>query len=228
MELPTKKLPPKRKSPRVLCLFGPTKMGKTEMLSELNDCLIVDAEEGTAYLESMRVEANSLKDLEQVLKLLKDREERYKYIALDTIDCMVEWFEKYSLLVHNKNNPSKKADSIGSIPFGAGFHDVRVRTMSYIKRFKAFTDNLIIIGHVKKSILPNDLGEEVQTKALDLPGKLKNILMADCDAIGLVTRNSDNELIVSFKGSGETEAGSRCKHLADSVINFEWDKIYID
>ena len=52
--------------------------------------------------------------------------------------------------------------------------------------------------------------------------------MADSDAIGFVYRDEEGNLKVTFEASAEIEAGSRCEHLRGTVIDFKWDKIYID
>jgi hypothetical protein len=47
------------------------------------------------------------------------------------------------------------------------------------------------------------------------------------DAIGYVYWEGE-ELTISFSSKDGIEANSRCTHLKDSVIPFEWDKIFID
>jgi hypothetical protein len=69
---------------------------------------------------------------------------------------------------------------------------------------------------------------EVNTSSLDLSGKLKNLVMADSDAIGFVYRDEEGNLKVTFEASAEIEAGSRCEHLRGNVVEFEWEHIYID
>ena len=62
-------------------------------------------------------------------------------------------------------------------------------------------------------------------ESLDLTGKLKNVIMAGCDAIGYVHREEE-ELMVSFKANEAIEAGSRCEHLKGQIVKFDWNKIY--
>ena len=63
MQLPTERVPATRKSPRLLTLFGQSKVGKTTTLATLDDCLIIDTEQGTEMVEAMKVQANSLQDV---------------------------------------------------------------------------------------------------------------------------------------------------------------------
>ncbi len=224
MELPTTKSPPKRKSPRILTLFGQSKSGKTTMLSELDDCLIIDTEEGTDFLEAIKLKAHDLNSLNQIMVALKQRktdEHKYKYIAIDTLDKVIEWHEDVISKEH-------KVKTIGDIPFGAGYGHLRARIMQFVYRMKTLTDHLILIGHLKKSLIGLDTGTEVTASSLDIQGRLKNILMADSDAIGMVYRDPKGKLMVSFESSGEVEAGSRCEHLISKNFPFDWKEIFID
>ena len=62
-------------------------------------------------------------------------------------------------------------------------------------------------------------------ESLDMTGKLKNIIMSRCDAIGYVFREED-KLMVSFQANEAVEAGSRCEHLKGKIIDFKI--VYID
>ena len=67
----------------------------------------------------------------------------------------------------------------------------------------------------------------VEPESLDLTGKLKNMLMADCDAIGYVYRDDEKaKLMVSFKANEALEAGSRSPHLRGKEMELNWKSIY--
>ena len=67
----------------------------------------------------------------------------------------------------------------------------------------------------------------VEPESLELTGRLKNMIMSDCDAIGYVYREPETEkLRISFKGNGALEAGSRCLHLKGQDMEFNWNLIY--
>jgi len=142
----------------------------------------------------------------------------YNYLALDTIDNVVSWFEKD---VARDNN----VDSFAKIPFGDGYNQVRTRTMAMISALMECCEHIIIIGHRKKTIIGND-SVEVNVSSLDLSGKLKNYVMAKSDAIGFVYRDEDGKLKVSFEASDEVEAGTRLPHLAGKILDFKWSEIY--
>lgn len=220
MELPTSRIAPARRSPKLLTLFGQSKVGKTTTLSKLENCLILDTEKGTDFVSAMKVQVNTLNDLMSTMKAIRDSDHKYDFIALDTLDNVVFWIE-HAVCAENK------VKQIGDIPYGGGYAQVRDRVITLINRLKMLSPQVILIGHRKKTLIGSD-SVEVNTSSLDLSGKLKNLVMADSDAIGFVYRDEEGNLKVTFEASNEIEAGSRCEHLRGSVIDFEWNNIYID
>ena len=219
MELPTKVIKSTTVNPSLLTVFGQSKVGKTTMLSKLNNCLIIDTEKGTRYVDALKVHVNNSTELKEVVKALKgDEGTVYDYLALDTIDNVVSWFEKD---VARDNN----VDSFAKIPFGDGYNQVRTRVMNMITALMDCCDHVIIIGHRKKTIIGNE-SVEVNVSSLDLSGKLKNYVMAKSDAIGFVYRDEEGHLKISFEASDEIEAGTRLPHLAGKILDFKWSEIY--
>jgi len=220
MELPTSRIAPARRNPKLLTLFGQSKVGKTTTLSKLENCLILDTEQGTDFVSAMKVQVNSLPELMSTMKAIRDSDHKYDFIALDTLDNMVFWVE-HTICQENK------VKQIGDIPFGGGYAQVRDRVIMLINRLKTLSEHVVLIGHRKKTLIGSD-SVEVNTSSLDLSGKLKNLVMADSDAIGFVYRDEESNLKVTFEASSEIEAGSRCEHLRGNVVDFEWENIYID
>ena len=218
MELPTKVIKSTTVNPSLLTVFGQSKVGKTTMLSKLNNCLIIDTEKGTKYVDALKVQVNNSAELKDIVRALKESGSQYNYLALDTIDNVVSWFEKD---VARDNN----VDSFAKIPFGDGYNQVRTRVMNMISALMDCCDHIIIIGHRKKTIIGNE-SVEVNVSSLDLSGKLKNYVMAKSDAIGFVYRDEEGHLKISFEASDEIEAGTRLPHLAGKILDFKWSEIY--
>ena len=218
MALKKAKRKPLTKNPRVLLLYGAPKVGKTTVLSKLADCLVIDTEQGSHMLEGYFHGVNSKEDL---LQFYKDASEKhtYKYFALDTIDKIVEWTVK-------DVKRECCVDDIADLPYGKGFGMVRDRTMNNIKKLLTLCPNVIIVGH-RKTATAVDNSTAVEPESLDLSGKLKNQLMALCDAVGYMFRDDEDNLTVSFKSAKAIEAGSRCDHLRGEIFEFDWNKIYI-
>jgi hypothetical protein len=219
IELPTAPVPIDSVNPGMLVLYGQSKIGKTTMLSQLEDCLIIDTEKGTKYVEGLKVQANSLKDLKEILSSLKASEHRYKYIAIDTIDKISEWTDAHTCATNG-------VQTIGDLEFGKGYSISRNLVLKILENFEEMTDCLIVVGHRKRTII-GDTSVEVKTSSLDLTGRLRGQLMSKADAIGYVYRN-DGKLMISFVPSEEVECGGRCEHLKGKDIEFKWEDIYLD
>lgn len=204
-------------NPKVLLLYGAPKVGKTTMLSKLDDCLIIDTEKGTNMLEAYIQEVNNREELIQTLKDAMEGHE-FKYMAIDTIDKVVEWAEKAVCAEY-------EVASIADLTFGKGYALAREKVMNTINAFRDCCEHLIIVGHRKVARAVIDGKALVEPESLDITGKLKNLIMSDCDAIGYVLRE-DDKLMVSFKADESIEAGSRCEHLRGKIVEFNWSNIY--
>ena len=206
-------------NPSTLLLYGAPKVGKTTMLSVLDDCLIIDTEKGSRMIEGYIEEVNSREELINTLIEIKESKDvSYKYIAIDTIDKVAEWAERQVC-------KEEGVAAIGDLAFGKGYGMVREKVSRTLSAFKEVAEHLIIIGHRKVAYAVTEGNPIVIPESIDLTGKLKNVIMAGCDAIGYVYRNED-ELMVSFKANDAIEAGSRCPHLKGKEVKFKWKNIY--
>jgi len=218
--LPTTKVAASSINPTLLTLYGPPKVGKSTMLADLPNCLIIDTEKGTSKIDAMKIEINNLAELVEVIKELRASKHRYDFIALDPIDAISLWYESAVC-------KEAKVKTLVEMPYGAGFSIAREKVMNVINVLRTITPHVIVIGHLKKTMLGSETDVTVNISSLDLTGKLKNLIMADSDAIGLVHRNSEGVLMVSFQGNDQVEVGSRCKHLQNALFPFDWKNIYI-
>ena len=206
-------------NPKSLLLYGAPKVGKTTALSQLDDCLIIDTEGGANMIEGYVETANNREELIKILQDAQDGHE-YKYVAIDTIDRIATWAEK---AVCEEENVS----AIQDLAFGKGFGLVREKVLNTVHFLKEIFPHVIIIGHRKWARAVVDSKAIVEPESLDLTGKLKNMLMADCDAIGYVYRDEDKgKLMVSFKANEALEAGSRSPHLRGKQMKLNWKNIY--
>lgn len=228
--LPRKALPPSNINPRMLLLYGASKIGKTYSLGNLDGVLIIDTEKGTRSIPGMKVEVNDLAELGELIKELKKPENKglYKYIALDTLDNIVRWIEKH-ICRNTLTKDGTPYKSVADMPYGSGWSQLRDKTLELIKTIADLTDHLILIAHRDRRVMGENQ-VEVSIVGLDLPGKgLKNELVATADAIGHVYRNDAGELRISFiraEGKEEVEAGSRIPHLENKDLPFDWSLIY--
>lgn len=205
-------------NPSTLLMYGPPKIGKTTMLSSLDKCLIIDTESGSNMVEGHILNANNRKELIDILKQAREGHE-FKYIAIDTIDKVVQWAEA---AVCEENSVQALAD----LPFGKGWGLARDKVMNTIHAFKDVCDHLIIVGHRKTAKAVVEGQATVEPESLDITGRLKNMIMSDSDAIGYVFRDENEKLMISFKSDDALEAGSRSPHLRGKILPFDWKNIY--
>ena len=205
-------------NPSTLLMYGPPKIGKTTMVSSLDKCLIIDTESGANMVEGHILNANNRKELIDILKQAREGHE-FKYIAIDTIDKVVQWAEA---AVCEENSVQALAD----LPFGKGWGLARDKVMNTIHAFKDVCDHLIIVGHRKTAKAVVEGQATVEPESLDITGRLKNMIMSDSDAIGYVFRDENEKLMISFKSDDALEAGSRSPHLRGKILPFDWKNIY--
>tara|TARA_R110002167_G_scaffold182479_2_gene382857 strand:+ start:1389 stop:2087 length:699 start_codon:yes stop_codon:yes gene_type:complete len=232
MNLPTEKIKASRKSPKNMIIYGAPKIGKTTVLTQLENCLIIDLESGSDMVDALKVKVNNLKELADVGREIMKQGKPYKYVAIDTISKLEEWCEDEGKQIYMKTpmgvNFEKKNPgmSILSLPNGAGYLYLRMAYKKWIDRLNMLADHIILVGHLKDKMLEKK-GKEVAVKDLDLTGKIKQITCANSDAIGYIYREGD-ETMVSFDSLEDTIAGTRCAHLKGQTMPMKWSSIFID
>lgn len=246
VNLPKKVIKSENKNPKKLLIISPPKRGKTTLVAGLKNCLIIDLEKGTDYVDAMKIQANNLEELVEIGKAIIHENEKakkpiYDYIAIDTI-TKLEDIAKELALKNYKNSPIGRnfegdSNKFMQLPNGAAYSWVRQAFEKLYSFFSDLTPCLILLGHLKRTAIIRD-NAEIQATDIDLTGKLKNITCADMDAIGILKRK-DNQSILSFKTSeDDLVCGSRCEHLSnqdiviaeklDEGFKYYWNKIFIN
>jgi hypothetical protein len=230
--LPTSKKPALAVNPKMLVLYGAPKVGKTQFLSELDNCLILDIDTGgtgTDYVEALKIKANSLQELAEICKAIKTEKHDYKFLAIDVFDQLENWCEISATQKYKNSTMGKnfEGSSVLLLPNGAGYKWLREEIELWLQAFRSLNLNLILISHLKVSAI-NKGGADVQAKDLDLTGKIKNIVCGMADAIGYIYRGDEKELRISFSTNDDVNCGSRCEHLRGADFEADWKKIYLD
>lgn len=239
IELPKTKVPAETQDPKYLILFGLPKVGKTTILSTLDNNLILDFENGTTYVNALKVKIDSLATLKETIKAIKEAGKPYKYITIDTITAVEEMAKPVAINLYRKSPmySDKYSDvtDVTRLPNGSGYGFLRQAVESIVDLIASATDNIILCGHVRDVSLNEGLDGSV--KDLDLTGKLKRILSARSDAIGFVHRDENSNLCINFGQDGEVLTGARPLHLAnkdivvaerndDGTFTSHWERIY--
>jgi len=236
MELPLQKIPATLQDPKNLILYGLPKAGKTTLLAQLDDLLLVDTEKGSDYVSAMKVKVESVEDIVDLCKSVKAAGCPYKFIAIDTISTLEEMCIPLALKRYLKEFPDYTG-TLMDIPFGGGYTRLKDAIVDVIDMISKVTPNVILVGHVKdKSVLKVDGSGESNIKDINLMGKTPAVLSAKSDAIGFVTHDLDGNLVIDFVNNGSTIAGARPAHLAgksivvaeleDGKFISHWERIY--
>lgn len=243
--LPMTKVSAETKSPKNLIIFSKPKVGKTTLLSQLENCLILDVEDGSDYVDAIKLKARSIDDIRAIGKAIKEAGNPYKYVAVDTITALEEMCIPYAEELYSKSSMGKnwftegkpKYGTILNMPNGAGYPWLREAFTKVVDYIKSWAPRIILVGHVKDVVLDKS-GSEFTALDLDLTGKLKRITSSQSDAIGYLFRKG-NKNIISFKTTDEISCGARPDHLRnkevllsevdsdDKLITY-WENIFID
>lgn len=234
--LPKEKIPAKMQDPKRLIIFSKPKRGKTTALAALDNCLIVDTEHGSNYVDAYKVQIEGIQDINELCKQLKAANYPYSFIALDTITMLEDVCKPLALKLYQAT--AAGANYTGDIinaPNGAGWGHLRAAVEMVIDKIESCTKNIILVCHCKDAAIDKS---ELTIKQIDLAGKLGRILAAKADAIGLLDRDENSNTILSFDTSDKyTECGARPEHLRNAVITlgemkddgsleFHWERIY--
>jgi Cdc6-like AAA superfamily ATPase len=253
MILPDKKVPASRVNPKKIILYGNPKTGKTLALSELEDCLIIDVESGSDFVDAMKIDVLNLAREENkkpiiILKniinsIAKANKEKgsyvYKYIAIDTVSAL----ESVVLPLANKlytntaQGKSWTGDDVTLLGNGAGYRWTRIALKMIIAELEEVCDTLIILGHVKDKLV-GKAGEEMTERGISLTGQMPVILASMADAVGYMYRE-DNRTVVSFIATESMICGGRCPHLLNKEVDLivsddegnikvDWSEIFVD
>jgi GTPase SAR1 family protein len=237
--LPKEKLPATRVWPKILFLYGQPKVGKTTILAELENNLIIETDpEGAAFVNALKIQVNSLSEYTEVCQQIVAEKKPYKFVTLDTATFLEEWCVADATIMYKNTTIGKNFTeaSVLTLPQGAGYLWLRMSFQKYINMLTSTADHVIITGHQRDKFLGQKKDTDVTAVEIDLTGQIRRIIAAGCDAIGYLYRTQlqgatasapkTEKLKVSFKTSDTVNCGSRCPYLAGVEMDFDWNKIY--
>lgn len=122
MELPKEVVKATKVDPKLLFIYGPPKVGKTTILSKLDNNLILDLENGSDYVDALKIKVNNLRELVAVGNEIKKAGNPYKYLSIDVLDKIEEWAEVEATKNYKNSVIGKNFDgeSVLELPKGAG------------------------------------------------------------------------------------------------------------
>lgn len=238
------------KNIKTLVLYGLPKCGKTTSLAKLPNCLIIDTEKGTDFVEGTYVSnvpdggpLGKWKFLKDLASEIREQGKPYDYVVIDTfseLDEIAEWVgtANYMCSPQGKNfnreedgTAIKKSDprfeSVLSIPHGYGYRYSREAILDMFDTLKDLGKICtIFVCHVTDKMISKNGSSEVNVKDLALVGKVRDIIPRKVDAVACLYQEND-VLNISFVGSEYKVGGVRAGHLTGYEGPLDWNKIFI-
>ena len=244
-----------RINPKSMVLFAKPKVGKTEMAASLPNSLLIDLEDGSDYVNAMKVNVIDIarKEGKQPLQVIQEliaeikqanhdkKGYAFKYGILDTVTAAEEMVLPLArdLYMNTPQGRNFQGHDVRVLPNGAGYQYTREALWMFINMFKELFETVIILGHLKDKLIEKD-GKEMNERGLDLAGKSGPLLCSQVDAIGYVYRDADGDTAINFKPSESITCGSRSEHLKDQdnvkiitknedgSLKIDWSKVFIE
>jgi hypothetical protein len=234
--LPTTKVKGDRVNPKRMVIYSKPKTGKTTAYAGLENNLILDLENGTDYVEALKIKISNLQELVDAGKAIKEAGKPYDYVTVDTVTALEEMIMPLAIKLYKQTPMGKNFDgeTVINLPNGAGYLYIRQAFFQILDFIDTLAPTIILSGHIKDKQV-DDKGELVMSANIDLTGKIKSLICAQADAIGYMFRKG-NKTILSFKTNDEVTCGARPEHLRneeivitemiDGVIHTTWDKVF--
>ena len=237
-ELPTNKIPAEKQDPKRLIIFSAPKVGKSTALSNLDNCLCIDLEDGGYdYIDALKVKVNSVKELHELCQAIIKAGKPYKFIALDTITRLEDMAKPLALKLCQESplGSNFTGDDVLDLAHGAGYGFLRKAVEKCIDMVAKCCENVILVCHSKDSAVGNS---DLTIKQIALLGKTGSILASKSDAIGFLSRDEDSNTILSFNTNNTAiETGARPAHLRnkdvvlgemqdDGTLQFHWERVF--
>jgi hypothetical protein len=253
IELPTQKTKASRVNPKKIILFSNPKSGKTTAVAALENNLILDLENGSEFLDALKINVlqlardnnkTPLTVLKEIINTIRESNEKkggytYKFITLDTVSALEDIALELANILYRKTPMGRNwtGEDVTKLPNGAGYQYLREAMDVILNEIEPLCDTLIILGHLKAKFVEKE-GKEMESRGLALTGKIASILCSQVDAIGYVYRE-DNKTLVNFAPSESLIVGSRPDHLKnqtitliesdkDGKLTIDWSKIFIE
>lgn len=236
--LPTSKVKAERVNPKRIVIYSKPKTGKTTAYAGLEDNLIIDLENGSDFVDALKVKVSSLQELLDTGKAIKAAGNPYKFVTVDTVTALEDMIMPLAIKLYRQTPMGKNfdGDTVTTLPNGAGYLYIRQAFFQVLDFIDTLAPTIILSGHIKDKVV-DDKGEMVMSANIDLTGKIKSLICANADAIGYMYRKG-NKTILSFKTNDDVTCGARPEHLRNEeiviteMINGElktsWEKVFIN
>ncbi len=256
MSLPTTRRKPIAVNPGTLLIYAPPKTGKTTIVAQLENSLLMELEpRGADYVEGCVLDISKPSEFDKAMTDIETAGKPYKYIIVDTLTKLDEWSEivgtyNYMQKAQGKTfnregklstgnmilHTDSRFETVHELPNGAGYQHSRQQMIEWFDRASKLAEYVIFIAHIKDKMVETKNGDAVETSDINLTGKVKSILSSKVDAIAYLDRK-DKQCFLNFDNEYKVVSGGRCSHLQGKILISEkqeggsiktfWDKIYL-
>ena len=205
-------------------IYGAEKSGKTTFASHMPSALILAFERGYNALPGVLAQdITSWGDMKQILRELKKPEvkERFKSIAVDTVDIAGQFCEKY---VCAQNS----VDTLSGIPYGQGWTLVKKEFEEMFRTIAQLGYAVVFISHSKDKTFKTKTGVEYNQIIPTCPTSYNDIAKNMADIYAYAEKYTENGeakvrlILRSVDNSAET--GCRFKYIVPS-IEFSYENL---
>jgi hypothetical protein len=158
--LPTTKVKAEKINPKRIVVYSKPKTGKTTAYAGLENNLIIDLENGSDYVDALKVKAKDLKELLAVGQAIKDAGKPYKFITIDTITALESMIMPLAVKLYKNTTMGKNfdGDNVLTLPNGAGYLYTREAFFQILDYIDTLAPTIILSGHIKDKQV-DDKGE---------------------------------------------------------------------
>lgn len=251
--LPMEKRPPVAIDPGSLFIYAAPKVGKTTIVAQLPNSLLIELEpEGADYVEANVISAKSPKEFEDILAAILAAGCPYTYLVIDTATKLDEWSELVGTMNYmekgqgqkfnrdragNKMTPAdQRFETVHSLGNGYGYAHSRDVMDKWYKMVSKCAKHVIWLAHIKdKFIEAKKSGDTVETTDINLTGKVKGMYCSRVSGVAYMYRR-DNKAYLNFDNENSIACGNRVAHLngqieisernEDLSVTTHWDRIF--
>jgi len=207
IKLPSTKTKAESINPKRLVIYGKPKVGKTTALAGLENNLILDLEEGSNYVDAIKIKIKDLAGIKEVGKQIKEAGYPYTYVTLDTVTVLEDMVGPLAVQLYKQTSMGKNfdGDNVLKLANGAGYMYLREAFFQVLDYIDTLAPHIILCGHIKEKQI-DDKGLLVEAANINLVGKLKTLLCSQADAIGYMHRRG-NQTYLNFKATDDITCG---------------------
>ena len=216
MKLPTEKQPLKQAiTDQIVLLYGPNKIGKTELCAQIPDALFLATEPGHNHVNAFVQPIKNWEDFLGACAEIAKTKHPFKVIIIDTVSNLFRFCTDHVLNQHGIQHES-------DLGYGKGYALVRNEFSRAINKLSMLPVGLWMLAHSTEKEFETRTGK--RTKMVpNLPDKVSQNLLDLADLVlfcGMERNQTDTNLVqrvIHTRPSLDFVAGDRSKRLAPKL-----------